>query len=425
MTNSRIDILSSTVRLLVAVSVVVFPAAATMESCSLEIGLPPRDVHRSAAAATLSRLVYEMGDEPVLTEEHTALLQSNGFSAPKHFVTRLDRGLGARHGNDYCMMAFRGTVMLQPKDVLSNLDMKLIEFTSIAQDYYDDYDDNDDDLFNINGTAMSCDLHQGYYDAYIKFKDEMEDYLDTCVSECPECDVVLTGHSQGGGISEIYALLHKKRFLGNNESSPPPYVITFGGVRSLGKGCMRFISKEERCRHYHYLMGTTGILGNTLDFDYIPTLIANSYFKAREEGYTAEYYYVRNGVAAPGHMILVSSDDPLSSYYLGFDGNYTYKITDLPIGFNLKSHDKQRYMDVLNTLGDNYATNSQPLPTNGFSLDTVCDTGIKLCHDGLECQKVGLREICRPIGENSSSGSRIQGGLLSMLMVASIVAGSL
>ena len=70
----------------------------------------------------------------------------------------------------------------------------------------------------------------------------MEDFLQNCIEECPECDVVLTGHSQGGGIAEVAALYYKKA-----RASPPDnlYVITFAA------GCIPLFAKEEVLSLHH------------------------------------------------------------------------------------------------------------------------------------------------------------------------------
>jgi len=58
--------------------------------------------------------------------------------------------------------------------------------------------DDDDDC---------CSVRQGYHDAYLQpnYREEMEEAIHNCA--CPTCDVVLTGHSQGGAIAAVAAVV--------------------------------------------------------------------------------------------------------------------------------------------------------------------------------------------------------------------------
>ena len=88
------------------------------------------------------------------------------------------------------------------EDWLSNFDIDPIEFRS---------EDN------------NCNIHQGYYDAYYNFgyRPQIESFLDKCINECSttnsnssddRCEVVLSGHSQGGAIAEIAGFYLKDRY---------------------------------------------------------------------------------------------------------------------------------------------------------------------------------------------------------------------
>jgi len=380
MPNARITIWSVLflpVRLFLA-----FRSAAAMEhlveSCSLANGIAPRNVHRSAVAASLSRFIYQIGDDLEMNDGDTAFLESHGFYDAIHYVDEIDSVLAARYEDDYCILSFRGTTA-NIRDALSNLDVDHIEYSSTQ----DSYDNNTTSITN-----PTCYLHEGYHNAYTDFvyKNQLEEYLEICTVECPTCEVILTGHSKGGSVAEIAALFMKEEIFGgdNITESPPPHVITFGAPQSMGAGCLRSFSEEERCRWYHYIMATGNLIGSAIVYDSVPINYANIFVNGR--------------YSKPGHSIIVSSRDTTSSYYTGSDGNYTINFKTLPTDFTGGAHRKQLYMDVLNELSDNYAGGSTPLQTNGFSLGSLCDRDQDLCGDGLECKRVDYldrKETCR------------------------------
>merc|ERR1719506_2528317 len=65
---------------------------------------------------------------------------------------------------------------------------------------------------------LPCEVHGGYYEAYMQFeyRPRVETFLQNCHTKCHQnrnnknknhnCETVLIGHSQGGGIAEIAAV---------------------------------------------------------------------------------------------------------------------------------------------------------------------------------------------------------------------------
>jgi len=375
-----------------------------VESCSLANGISPRSVHRSAAAASLSRLIYQIGDDLEMNDGDTAFLESYGFYDAIHYVDEIDSVLAARYEDDYCVLSFRGTTV-NILDALTNLDFDHIEYSSTQDSYHNN---------TTSITNPTCYLHEGYHNTYTEFlyKNELEEYLEICTVECPTCEVILTGHSKGGSVAEIAALFMKEGILGgdNITESPPPHVITFGAPQSMGAGCLRSISEEERCRWYHYIMGTGNILGSSIVYDGVPINFANN--------------FVNGGYSKPGHSIIVSSRDTTSSYYTGSDGNYTINFKTLPYDFFSVAHSMQLYMNVLNELSDNYAGGSTPLQTNGFSLGSLCARDQNLCGDGLECKRVDFqdrKETCRAVGSKVRDRRPLPKVLQALAIIACVV----
>jgi hypothetical protein len=391
----------------------------------LEEGIHPRDVQRSAVAAKLSRLVYDVDELQGDKDEISSLMESHGFSDSTYFEEGIDAILATKHEDGYCLLGFRGTTKFQVLDWLSNLDANPVE--------YNGGDNNNLD----NTTPTGCDLHSGYYESYVNFgfKSEVEEYLEDCTRDCPTCDVVLTGHSQGGAIAEIAALFSNDRYDG--KSTPqPPFVISFGAPHALGAKCLEWLSEDERCRWYHYVMATKegGLFGTGLVYDPVATLYSNTFLMFNDTENVIERTFARNGgIAYPGHMIIVSSEDPSSSYYGGFDGRFTIVTTDMTIDKTGDAHRYGLYETILEEQNDLYAAGNTTLPTHGFSVGSVCDTHQDMCGDGSVCLVNGLLDwetTCQQKQQtsvvdeagsrghdgNGSGSSRIRGGFFGLLL---------
>lgn len=87
----------------------------------------------------------------------------------------------------YCFAIFRGTTP-NVADWLQNLDPFNAEVCST--------------------TGQCCRTRRGFQRAYElpDFKDSLEDNIRQCKNNCPECEVVFGGHSQGGAIATVAAI---------------------------------------------------------------------------------------------------------------------------------------------------------------------------------------------------------------------------
>lgn len=370
--------------------------------CSVELsrdGMSRADVKRSAVAATLSSLVYKLLKNPLAADDPRYVEVFRGQDRRGIFYeSGIDAVYAARIRNEYCVAAFRGTYNRQDdprKDWESNFDIEPVEFS--MEDVSEKEKKSDADADSM------CDMHSGYHNSYFNFEYRLsvEDFLQTCSEKCPECDVVLTGHSQGGGIAEVAALYYKKA-----RASPPDnlYVITFGAPQGLGAGCAPLFAREERCRFYRYIMTVEGTFGRGLVYDPVP-MVSPRYTLGDfdndgilDESESSDSYARHGGLAYLGHEIFLN-DDHSSALALGpFDGHYNVGSTKYDL--TLASHQGVRYMDVLVEQSQGIFLGSEKyydrddydcyLPTDGFPLGARCnkDESDLHCASGVsECER--------------------------------------
>ena len=298
-----------------------------------KIGILPQDVSRSSVAVRLAQVV----DKAYKGDIHT-FATKYGFEPSDgiYLESGIDAVYLARVESRYCAAAFRGTAYYQIRDWLTNIDLEPVAFgTAIRerQQEQESYAEND----AIDTASLEqCDVHSGYNEAYTNFeyRDQVEDFLKNCQSECVECETILTGHSQGGGIAAIAALYMKYNLSTDRSNNyDGPYVITFGGPQSLGAGCDPLISENERKRWFRYVMAREQFgTGDKLVYDPIPHLFARLLDPPEEEdqhpsddsfldnvaglfdmNIDINGTYARNGgLAFVGQEILLSTGDPSS-----------------------------------------------------------------------------------------------------------------
>eukprot|EP00535_Pseudo-nitzschia_heimii_P010796 CAMPEP_0197196868 /NCGR_PEP_ID=MMETSP1423-20130617/32577_1 /TAXON_ID=476441 /ORGANISM="Pseudo-nitzschia heimii, Strain UNC1101" /LENGTH=346 /DNA_ID=CAMNT_0042650681 /DNA_START=326 /DNA_END=1363 /DNA_ORIENTATION=- len=345
--------------------------------------MSPTDLKRSSVAATLSYLVYKLDDDPLAAE---APAFAKVFDGQRErgmlYESGIDAAFTTRIRNEYCVVAFRGTASrYDMEDMKSNFDTDPVEF-----DPWDSREKNE--TANEN---FVCEVHGGYSDSYTSFyyRSSVEDFLQTCTEECPECDVLLTGHSQGGGIAEV-AALHYKQMV----PAPPEnlYVIVFGAPQALGAGCRSIFSKEESCRFYRYVMTTEGPLGRGLIYDPIPMIIPRAMGDDFSDTY-ARY----GGFTYLGYELFLNYDDSTALALGTFEGHYGVKANKYDI--STKSHDPDLYADILDRQNQQLSSSNEAnddyecyLPTNGFSVGSLCnrDESDLHCAIGLsECKRDG------------------------------------
>ena len=169
--------------------------------CSVELsrdGMSPAAVKRSFVAAKLSSLVYDLYNFPDAAGQPAyAGLFLGQIQRGVYYEAGIDAVYTIRIRNEYCVAAFRGTLDMNNfnrLDLESNFDVDPVEFQMTQEE-----EDSKKDSKKGSDAAM-CDIHSGYYESYWNFEYRLsvEDFLQTCSEECPDCQVILTGHSQGG-----------------------------------------------------------------------------------------------------------------------------------------------------------------------------------------------------------------------------------
>eukprot|EP00751_Fragilariopsis_kerguelensis_P003340 CAMPEP_0170815164 /NCGR_PEP_ID=MMETSP0733-20121128/38260_1 /TAXON_ID=186038 /ORGANISM="Fragilariopsis kerguelensis, Strain L26-C5" /LENGTH=394 /DNA_ID=CAMNT_0011173599 /DNA_START=381 /DNA_END=1568 /DNA_ORIENTATION=- len=379
------------------------------------------DVKRSAIAARLSSLVYEFGEDPYVdtTSDKVPYGFMNNQGTYYESENSVDAVYTVQINNDYCAVAFRGTTLRNwdwdigdwLQDLHSNILLCPIEYNSNNNE--NRTTDDGSNSGNGNGNWNFCDIHRGYYEAFVHING-VETFLDSCHNNCPECDILLTGHSQGGSIAEVAGLYLKDRFSADNAI---PYVITTGAPEALGAGCFDLFTEEERCHWFHYILTIEGPFGKGIVYDPFAMLYSQHLdgdIDANEEEQTYARY---GGLAFVGHEIFISSNDPTSMLYGGFDDHR-------PVGMGaygniFTSHNDNVYADVLERQLDilfdhSYGNNDGEcfIPTSGFSTGSICnlDDEYSTCANGLECKSngwwmFGPPDSCQLINNNDDASS--------------------
>ena len=414
----------------------------------------------------MSVLVYDLYKNPRAAEDdaYSDLFGDPFDNGPEattttfgnYYESGIDAVYTVRIRNDYCFVAFRGTTGkddVAMDDMLSNFDVDPVWF-----DVEDDKDEEEEgarskrkeEEYN-DENSRSCDIHNGFYDSYFNFEHRssgVEDFIRNCSGECPGCDVVLTGHSQGGAIAEVAALdlyggetrttndAAAAVVPNNNNNNNNLYVVTFGAPQGLGAGCLPLFAKEERCRFYRYVMTTEGPLGRGLVYDPVPMgyprALGDFDNDGVYDGAAAAGTYARNGgLAFVGHELFLNAGNP-SAIALGpFDGHYGVEASKYD--WTKEAHGSEQYASVLieqsRQFYYNYGSSSGSsngyessnddkknncyLSTDGFSLGSLCNTDESSLHctDGVsECKRNGWwwgsENTCQAIDDGDSSSVR-------------------
>ena len=438
----------------------------TTATCAREIqdqGLSQTAVVRAAIASKLAISVWKFHDDPyyatMSTSTGTSITtpggpvpgrtpQPYGFYHNRYAgeYAESDDGVDAiytlRIDDAYCAVAFRGLELTRGWDVLvedtkSNLEVAPLAYTSTTTS-------------TSTTTTTTCDLHRGYYESYLQHQPEVEQFFDTCVLACPNCQLLITGGSQGGAIAQIAGLHLKDRYTTRTDNSAAttpnsitstpkkvPYVITIGAPQALGGGCTELFTEYEQCRWYHYIMSTDstyGLMGRGRVYDPIPMLFSQFLLKdsnTNNNNDGASSSFARNkGLAYVGHEFVLASDERTSLSYTGFN---THAQVDLVhYGHTDNTHRMQLYVDILEahyTTLQHYQTTTETttticsIPTQGFLVGSVCNinenntddenTSSSTCERGSHCIKsgrwwvFGTQDSCQPIeddGNNLNNG---------------------
>jgi pimeloyl-ACP methyl ester carboxylesterase len=303
-------------------------------------------------AVHLSEIVYSF-----LHEEDPANWTANcGFEmdSVRLWTDEPDEAIVARAGN-YCYGVFRGS-KATVEDWRQNLQLGTERVCG-----------NDDD----GDGDTCCNVPRGFNAAYnAPFRNEFEQALRECASQCDEtCPiVVVTGHSQGGAIATVAAIVLEDL---------NPMLITFGGPPSVEKPCKAI----DNARTYRYV--------NSQKWERV-----SRGFQQKLRHWSADVVYDPVPYAPTlkghiGHQIMLG-EDVTGVAYLGLDVELEFK----PWDFSFDSHllvgnnpDFQvGYLERFQALA---ATIKEfPVRTTGFLAGMPC-TQDKEC-DSRKCEKESL-----------------------------------
>ena len=403
-----------------------------------------RDISRADVAVRLSRVVFDTykDDSDIIASDY-GFDPSDGI----YLASGIDAVYLARVGDEYCAVAFRATVVDEPADFLTNIDLDPIPFEAIMQQENEN-NNNDNTIDDTTLKVEDCEVHRGFHDAYTEFeyREQVEEFLSDCRSECLECETMITGHSQGGAIASIAALYYKERTY--NKKIDSPYVVTFGAPQSLGAPCAQYFSESEKQRWYRYIMSRES--GGKLVYDPVPLLYPqlldppedyiieeDGFFWDNYDGFretqTNATFARKGGLAYIGHEILLSSEDPSSALLSEYDG---HRFVDLRfMDLILFAHFASEYEAVLKAQYEIYKNDinedcrerdvtreefwdevfwdclQEPLPSSGFAVGSACnlDEEESTCADGTVCEAENkdwfwqsTRYSCQPLQTQES-----------------------
>jgi hypothetical protein len=215
-------------------------------------------------AARLSILAYE--------EEPPDDTVTHDYEAFGYFDDEPDQALTAKTVDGYCFVAFRGT-SLTFEDWSQNLEIGNIDVCATKS----------------AGVQTCCTSRVGFYGAYdTQYRLDVEKSVRACAKSCPNRDecVVLTGHSQGGAVAAVAALIL---------ADLNPTLITFGQPPTVNAPCGLLTSD----RIYRFVNTKRTDVG--IAYDPVPMA----------PGLGADHF---------GNMVILS-DDPTGVAFIGLDAN--------------------------------------------------------------------------------------------------------
>jgi len=188
----------------------------------------------------------------------------------------------------YCFAVFRGTEHQSSFDAwVEELNQNLAH----------------EDVEICSDDGVCCSVNEGPFNAYnFTYRSELEEDLRECAKNCTDPDrcVVLTGHSQGGSITNVAGLVL-------NDLNP--FVISFGQSPVIseppvsGESC-ELIDSDRWFRYVLSKEGKTGLL-----YDPAPMIadVVEFFFHGNEDVYG--FFY--------GHTMFLSADDDTGVAYFG------------------------------------------------------------------------------------------------------------
>lgn len=297
-----------------------------------------------AAVALLLSLAERVEAQPVLDATYMSIAEiaaglslivyfddpenNMGFDIFETYSDGPDRAIVASK-DDRCYASFRGTVFTEPIDIKQQLLPGLEEVCP-------------------NGSSSDCcQTGADYWDAYnTDYRSDLEGAIEDCATNCPMgCPVYLTGHSSGGSVARVAAVVLK-----NLEAS----VISFGNEDTFNTGCSHAEDLEGGWVRWANTRET--LLGLGLKYDKFP-------FSTSKQGLTTFGY------------TFVLSDDTSAVANIGSDDSTALLPKDpfsLLTCHRVDTEDDAKSLGYRNRIQNLVAEGNFPIPTTGFTLGSSC-----------------------------------------------------
>lgn len=315
--------------------------------------LDERVMKLSVEAAKLSALAYDNATTYAtgVDENGTTLYEHPDYEFITFYTDEPDQAIVAKK-DGRCYLSFRGTT----QDISD-------WFQNIGLGSVDIYKNND------ITSGESCNARGGYADfLFSPLIQQGAADLEACASTCTDPDdcVILTGHSQGGAIATLAAILLY---------SDNPILITYGQPLAVSRGCDLLLS-DRIYRYVNSLLLEEEGEEPYIAYDPVPLL------PAAGQGRGHYGYY------------LLLGDDTTALKFLGVDGEDSdfapgAQISAVP--HTMGGLDPFSYEARVTSLFDNGVF---PVNINGFSPDTPCDLDNSLLCSSDDC---GLDEVCATV----------------------------
>jgi hypothetical protein len=313
--------------------------------------LDERVMTLSVEAAKLSALAYDDAASYAngVDENGNTLYGHPDYESITFYTEEPDQAIFAKK-DGRCYLSFRGTT-LSISDWLQNTG-----FGSI--DIYKD---------GNNSTGQSCNARAGYADFLLSpLVQQGAADLAACASTCTDPDdcVILTGHSQGGAISTLAAILLY---------SYNPILITYGQPLAVSRDC-GLLRSERIYRYVNSLLLEEEGVEPYIAYDPVPLLPA----LGQSRGHYGYYLLLGDDTRA---LKFLEVDDEDSGFAPGAQDSavpHTMGGLDPPFSYEAR----------VTSLFDN---GQFPVNINGFSPDTPCDPDNPLLCRSEDC---GLDVVC-------------------------------
>ena len=315
--------------------------------------LDERIMTLSVEAAKLSALAYDNATAWAtgVDENGNTLYEHPDFEAISFYTDDelVDQAIVAKT-DGRCYLSFRGTTQ-DIFDWLQNLGLGSVDI----------YKDGD------TASGESCSARGGFADFLLSplvLQGAMD--LQECASTCTDPDdcVILTGHSQGGAIAQLAAILLY---------SYNPILITFGQPLAVSSGC-EFLVSERIYRYVNSLFLEVEGEEPYIAYDPVPL------FPGFGQGRGHYGYY------------LLLGDDTTALKFLGVDDEDSDFAPGVQIDIDPHTmgglETPFSYQARVTSLFDN---GQFPVNINGFSADTPCDLENSLTCASDDC---GLDMVC-------------------------------